>query len=192
MSPRPLILLSLALLSIGCFGGPARRVYVMSQAINTGQPTISDVDLPTLQVETASLPSFLDSTSILVRQGPYALDSSATGRWGERLSLGITHTLAADLAHLLPGFRVSLQRSQAATSRRLDVEVDSFDVFADGHCVLTASWSIVEKSGVVAPVFGHGVFDTPASAAIHADDQQIVRAMAGVTGLLANAIARSL
>jgi uncharacterized lipoprotein YmbA len=192
MLPRPLILLGLALLSIGCFGGAPRRVYVLSTALTAGQSTISDVELPALQVETVSLPSFLDNTSILVRQGTYALESSRTGRWGERLSLGITHTLAADLAPLLPGFRLSSQRSQAAASRRLEVEVDSFDVFADGHCVLTASWSIVEKSGVVSPVSGHGVFETPTSAATHADDPQIVRAMAAATGQLANAIARSL
>jgi uncharacterized lipoprotein YmbA len=186
------MLLGVAFLSIGCSGGPARRVYVMSTAITAGQTTISDADLPALQVETVALPSFLDNSSILIRQGHYVLDSSRTGRWGERLSLGITHTLAADLTQLLPAFRVSLERSQAARSRRLDVEVDSFDVDADGHCVLTASWSIVQKSGVVAPVFGHGVFDTPAPAAAHADDQQIVRAMAGATAQLANAIARSL
>jgi uncharacterized lipoprotein YmbA len=148
--------------------------------------------MPALQVETASLPAFLDNNDILVRDGRYALDSSRTGHWGERLSLGITHTLAADLTRKLPGYRVSLRRSDAPAGRRLQVEVESFDVYPDGRCVLMASWSVVQKSGVAPANIGRGVFATPALRVNHADDEQLVSAMAGTIDQLADAIAGSM
>jgi hypothetical protein len=90
----------------------------------------------------------------------------------------------------------------APNGRRLQVEVDSLDVYPDGHCVLAASWSVVAASGATVsdagasgaapPAFGRGVFVTPASSSSHADDEEIVRAMAEATAELADAILASL
>ena len=191
-SMRPLSLMVVTLLSAGCMGGPVSRVYVMTRASASDQTTTTDGTKPALQVEIASLPAFLDNSDILVRSGPFTLDSSSTGHWGERLSLGLTHALAADLERKLPGYRVSLERSDTPAGRRLQLEVDSFDVYPDGHCILAASWAVVQKSGAAAPVFGRGVFATPASGANPADDGVLVRAMAGTIAQLADAIVGSL
>jgi uncharacterized lipoprotein YmbA len=189
---RPLVLLGVAFSVPGCIGGPASVVYVMSPSMDSQQTQTTDANMPALQVETASLPSFLDNSDILIRRGPYVLDASSTGHWGERLSLGITHALRADLTRKLPGYRVSLERSETPTSLRLQLEVDSFDVYPDGHCVLAASWSIVQKSGTTPPAFGRGVFTAPASPAQHAGDEELVNAMAGAIAQLADAIVGSM
>ena len=189
---RPLVLLGVAFAVPGCIGGPASVVYVMSPSMDSQQTQTTDAYMPALQVEPASLPSFLDNSDILIRRGPYVLDASSTGHWGERLSLGITHALRADLTRKLPAHRVSLERSETPTSLRLQLEVDSFDVYPDGHCVLAASWSIVQKSGTTPPAFGRGVFTTPASPAQHAGDEELVNAMAGAIAQLADAIVGSM
>jgi uncharacterized lipoprotein YmbA len=199
---RPLGLFGVALLSTGCISGPESTVFVMSGPLAARSTTATDGDMPSVQVATVSLPAFLDNDDILVRHGPYALDASKTGHWGERLSLGLTHALAADLTRKLPGVRVGLERSLAPSGRRLQVEVDSFDVYPDGHCVLAANWSVVAASGAAVsdagasgaapPAFGRGVFATPASGRSPADDEEIVRAMAQATAELADAILASL
>jgi len=186
------LLLGVAFSLAGCIGGPASAVYVMSQARDLQQTQTANANMPALQVETASLPSFLDNSDILVRRGPYVLDASSTGHWGERLSLGITHALSADLTQKLPGYRVSLERSDIPTSMRLQLEVDSFDVYPDGHCVLAASWTFVQKSGTTPPASGRGVFTTPASPAQHVGDEELVSAMAGTIAELADAIVGSM
>jgi uncharacterized lipoprotein YmbA len=185
---RPLCLLGVALTSCGCFGGPASRAYVLSVASDSAPAQATAANFPSLQVTTAALPSFLDNSDILVRHGPHALDSSPTGHWGERLSLGITHALAADLSQKLPGYRVSLARSETPSGRRLQLEVDSFDVYPDGHCVLAASWAIVQKSGDAPVTLGQGVFTTPAAGVNHAADEELVSAMADTISQLADAI----
>jgi uncharacterized lipoprotein YmbA len=189
---RPTVLLIVAFSLAGCIGGAPSAVYVMSPARDSKQTQTTDANMPAFQVETASLPSFLDNSDILVRRGPYVLDASSTGRWGERLSLGITHALSADLTKKLPGYRVSLERSETPTSLRLQLEVDSFDVYPDGHCVLAASWTFVQKSGTSPPAFGRGVFTTPASLAQHAGDEELVSAMAQTIAELADAIVGSM
>jgi uncharacterized lipoprotein YmbA len=189
---RGLVLLLVTVIATSCIGGPTSRVYVMSAPIASEQTTTSQGSAPTLQVETASLPAFLDNNDILVRRGPYALESSQTGHWGERLSLGITHALAADLGRRLPGYTVGMGPPHAPGDRRLRVEVDSFDVYPDGHCVLSASWSVHQKSASGLPTVGHGLFATPASAVAHADDEQLIRSMSTTVNQLADAIFRGL
>jgi uncharacterized lipoprotein YmbA len=189
---RPVCLMGMTFSIICCVGGPAPQVYVMTAAGDSKQAQTTDASIPALQVETASLPAFLDNSDILVRRGPYALDASSTGHWGERLSLGITHALSADLTQKLPGYRVSLGRSESPAGLRLQLEVDSFDVYPDGHCVMAANWTIVQKSGIKPPAFGRGVFATPASAENHAADAELVSAMARAVGQLADAIVASM
>ena len=192
MVTRRLCLLGAALMAGGCMGGPASQIYVMSTAAVAERTAMTDGSIPALQVELATLPAFLDNSDILVRRGPHALDSSSTGRWGERLSSGITHALAADLARRLPGYRVMLGPPETAAGSRLRLEVDSFDVQPDGRCVLAASWAIVQRAGAAPPAVGRGVFATPAAGVSHVDDGVLVRAMAATVAQLADAIAGTL
>jgi uncharacterized lipoprotein YmbA len=176
-----------------CSSGPPLRTFVLTPPLaptalspTTASPTERIV------IRRVLVPDYLDTTDILIRHGAYALDSSRTGRWGERLSLGITHALSADLMQKLPAYRIELGQSETPDSLRLQLEVDSFDVYPDGHCVLAANWTIVQKSGIKPPAFGRGVFATPASAENHVADAELVSAIASTVAQLADAIVGSL
>jgi hypothetical protein len=68
--------------------------------------------------------------------------SRMSGRWGERLSLGITRALAASLTARLPDFVVTTTAPVNAPRRRLLVDVTSFEARADGQVVLATRWTI--------------------------------------------------
>ena len=185
--PRAWKLIAVVLSLTGCVGGAVSQRYVLSEPV-----ALSAAGMTFLQVEPASLPAYLDNASILVRRGSYALVSSRTGHWGERLSLGITHALGADLARKLPAYRVGFERAAAPGGIRLQLDVDSFDLYPDGHCVLAAGWAVVQKSGAAPSAVGQGVFEIPASKVVKVDDEVLVAAMAGAIGQLADAIAATL
>jgi uncharacterized lipoprotein YmbA len=145
-----------------------------------------------LQLEVVVLPAYLDNTDILLRRGPHRLESAPLGHWGERLSLGITHALAADLTEQLPLYRVVTERPEPLSARRLRVNVVSFDLFPDGHCVLVADWAIDEKSQASAPMLGRGVFVTPRLAASSPKVAALVGAMNAAVAQLADGVVRSL
>jgi len=184
--------LGVSLLSVACFGGARRQIYVLTAATIVPNVAAYPPEVPALQVEMVLVPAYLDNTEILLRLGPHRLETAPLAHWGERLSLGLTHALAADLNATLPQYRVSLQRTESPAVRLLRVAVDTFDVFPDGHCVLVAEWTIVEKSGAPAPVLGRGTYVTPPLAIAHPDAAALVGAMSAAVAELADAVVGSL
>ena len=93
-----MIRLSIALLVVtcvgtGCASGVARRLYVLGTPLES---TETEANGPVVWLRRVSLPDYLDSTDIVWRAGQHGLQTSPTGRWGERLSLGITQALATE------------------------------------------------------------------------------------------------
>jgi uncharacterized lipoprotein YmbA len=142
-----------------------------------------------VQLERVLVPDYLDTTDILTRAGGHELQSSQTGQWGERLSLGITHALRADLAVRLPSRVVAGTQPTDKTVRQILVSVDRFDVWVDGHCILTANWSLIEKDERDAVLTEHGAFTTPAASDGTPGDATVVAAMANAVSQLADSIA---
>jgi len=189
---RRLLLLGATLSTAGCLGGPHSQTYVLSAATAVPATAAEDPVTAVLQVEVVALPAYLDSTDILLRRGAHRLESMPLGHWGERLSLGITHALAADLADKLPQYRVVLHRSETPTARLLRVTVDTLDVFPDGHCVLVADWAIAEKSRGSPPVLGRGTFVTPPLAQAKPDVAALVAAISAAVAGLADGVVSTL
>ena len=185
-----------SLLSVACLGGPRRQIYVLTTATTVPNVAAYPTEVPALQVEMVLLPAYLDNTEILLRLGPHRLEPAPLAHWGERLSLGLTHALAADLTASLPQYRVSLQRTESPVARLLRVEVDTFDVFPDGHCVIVAEWAIVDKAGAPAPapapVLGRGTYVTPPLAIAHPDGAAVVGGMSAAVAELADGVVGSL
>jgi uncharacterized lipoprotein YmbA len=70
------------------------------------------------------------------------------------------------------------------------VDLDAFDVWRDGRCVLSASWRILERDGGAVVSAGHGVFTSPpGGAAALPGDATVVAAMAHAVDELAAALA---
>jgi len=178
----------LALLLTGCASDPPARIYVLSPPAEDKPQGSVAVDAPVLQLQRIVLPDYLDTTEILLRIGTNEIKASPTGRWGERLSEGLEHALAAALAARLPQDRVTLASRADRSATRVLVTVDAFDVGPDGHSVLKAGWAILDPNAVTAPRTGSGIFTAPAlTGAI--GDASIVAAMARTIGQLADRIA---
>jgi uncharacterized lipoprotein YmbA len=143
---------------------------------------------PSLEVRRIVVPDFLDSTDILMRAGSHEVKASASGRWGERLSLGLTLALSADLVARMPQYSI-VQDGAGSASRQLRITINSLDLWESGSCVLTADWSIVDRDSSIPVKSGSGTFNIlNAGGTNTVTDQSLVEAVAGTLGKLADSI----
>ena len=134
------------------------------------------------------VPDYLDTTDLLVRHGGQVVPSQ-TGRWGERLSVGVTRAIAAALATWLPRMAVTATPAVERPARQVLVDVEAFEARADGEVVLVARWTITdggarqtftsERVSLAEPVVGAG-------------DAGVVTAMTRVMERLAGRVAAGL
>jgi uncharacterized lipoprotein YmbA len=173
----------------GCAGSPSARTFVLSTALDPRTYPVPAHAAPAVQVQAVALPDYLDTVEILVRTGAHELQASATGRWGERLSAGIAHDLAAALVIGLPEDRIEPARPRDNAARQVLVDVEALDVWRDGHCALSASWTILERGTGTVVVADRGLFTTPPmSIASVPDDAAVVAAVARAVRELASAL----
>jgi hypothetical protein len=185
--------LAAVLLLTGCAASPLPRIYVLGTPVQADPGVINEAGRPVVELPTVALPDFLDSTDIVLRNGQNELVPSTTGRWGERLSLGITHALAADLSQRLPGVLVTRSSVPGQSSVSLLVNVEAFDVHPDGQCVLAARWSIPGVTGQSPTISQQGTFVTKAATgSARLSDAAIVAAMVAAVDQLADRIATNL
>jgi uncharacterized lipoprotein YmbA len=182
-----LVLLVLNSVVAACISSPEPATYVLSHAVDFTMETDS-ASGPVVQLRRVLVPDYLDTTDILERVGQYRLKSSSTGRWGERLSLGMTHALGSDLAIGLPTNRVTFGHPAEKSVRQIVVSVDRFDVWGDGHCVLTANWSILESHSGAVLTEGRGKFVTTPVRNATPGDGAVVAGMADAVSQLADSI----
>ena len=188
MTPAPRVFAGVLLALAGCAGGPSVRTFVLSAALDPQTYPVPAQAAPAVQVQPVLLPDYLDTEEILVRNGLHELQASATGRWGERLSAGIAHSLSAALVLRLPGYRLEPGRPRDKAARQVIVDVEAFDVWRDGHCALSASWTILERETGAVVVADRGLFTTPPGSLSASGDDTVVAAMARAVGELAVAL----
>jgi uncharacterized lipoprotein YmbA len=144
---RRLMLLGAVGLALSACAGRPPVLYVLgtpSPAAESAQPLTGR---PVIEVQRVLMPDYLDVTDILIRRPGNVMDPSATGRWGERLSVGFRRALADDLARDLPGFTVTTQRLTDPSFRQVLTEVETFEARPDGQVVLSARWRLTDSNG---------------------------------------------
>jgi uncharacterized lipoprotein YmbA len=189
MRPRSLLLAGLIMSAAGCVShGEYRHIYSLDGAFDTQAPAGTLAERPVLQLQRVLIPDYLDTTDILLRVGAHEIHESATGRFGERLSLAVTHALRSDLASRLPSYTIALAQPAHSPAQQILVNVDAFDVWPSGRCVLVADWSIVEADRGALSRADRGTFTT-AAAGVNPSDGAIVAAMADAVRQLADRIA---
>lgn len=137
--------------------GPRPTAAATTALVQTG--------LPIVEVKRVLVPGYLDTTDILARNGSQVFPSR-TGRWAERLSVGMTRALTSSLDSRLQGLVVTTTPPIQQPTWRILVDVASFEATADRHVVLTARWTItdgtgrqtlvVEQAALVEPIAGLG------------------------------------
>lgn len=165
-----------------------RHTYSLDGAVDDAADTQAVGERPVIQLQRVLIPDYADTTGILLRVGVHEIHESATGRFGERLSLGVTHALRSDLASRLPLYSVVLVQPAARPAPQILVNVDAFDVRPSGRCVLVADWTLLGADRRTLLSADRGTFTT-AAAGVNASDAAIVAAMAEVVRHLADRIA---
>jgi len=136
------------LLLCGCGSYPLPKVYLLGDRAPPVAGAASTNGLPVIEMKTVQVPDSLDSTDIDRLAGANQIISSPTGRWGERLSVGITQDLVATLSAQMPQVVIE-NRGAYEPSRRLLVSISRFDISPDGQCVLSARWRLTDATGKV-------------------------------------------
>lgn len=145
MKPLYPFFLVAALGLAGCsLADPPPTEYVLGRTPPATTAAVSETGLPVLEVARVRLPDYLDTTDIVERRGN-ELVPSPRGRWGERLSLGLTRALTASLAARLPGMVVTATLPVDRPERQVFVDVASFEPRPERGVVLVARWSVAER-----------------------------------------------
>jgi uncharacterized lipoprotein YmbA len=123
--------------------GPPAAEYVLGAAPPARATTTLQTGLPVIELKRVQLPDYLDTTELLQRRGDQLIPS-ATGRWGERLSVGMTRALTGSLAARLPRMVVTATPPLERPARQVFVDVTAFEAAADHDVVLVARWNIAD------------------------------------------------
>jgi uncharacterized lipoprotein YmbA len=190
---RPLLVATANLLLAGCgMSGPPPAEYVLGTAPPATIAATPITTLPVIEVKRVQLPDYLDTKSLLVRSGN-ELKPSTTGRWGERLSLGVTRAVAASLAARLPNVSVTTAPPVEPPALQLLIDVDAFETTAGQAVVLTGTWTIADGSGRSAILAERFCISAPAA---EPTDKAMVTAMSRAVddlgGRIAAGVPRSL
>jgi uncharacterized lipoprotein YmbA len=181
------------LVLLGCSSSPPPRIYVLGAAAAPVAGVMSESGRTTVELKPVVLPDYLDTTDILLRDGQNELKSSPTGHWGERLSVGVARALREDLTKRMPGILMVHADTVQPPSRVLLLNIDAFDIRADGRCVLAARWTILgeDNKSILASRQATIITDVPRSSG-DLSDPAVVTAMAGAVEQLAGHIAADL
>lgn len=178
------------LMLLGCGSSPPQTVYVLGAAADPVPGVTSVSGRPVVELKPVTVPDYMDTTDILLRDGQNALKSSQTGRWGERLSVGIARALREDLTTRMPAIEMAQGDPVQPPTRTLLVDIAGFDVRPDGRCVLAAHWTVLgEDSKTVLASERATIIANITQSTGGMADPAIVSAMAGAVGQLADHIA---
>lgn len=145
--PR-MALLGAVLALTGCgTAGPPPVTYVLGASAPHATGAESLLGRPVVEVKPVLLPDYLDTADILIRRGQHVVAPSPTGRWGERLSAGMTRALAAALARRLPALVIVASPPVELPARQVQVDVAAFEPRADGAVGLVAQWRVLDGAG---------------------------------------------
>jgi uncharacterized lipoprotein YmbA len=140
---RAAILMSALGLSGCILSSPPPRIYILGNPASAEPVSRTETGRTVIEVKPVTVPDYQDTRDILVRTGANELVASSTGRWADRLSVGITRALTATLAQRLPNMSVTAAPSVTPATWQVVVDVDTFEIWEDGPCLLGASWSIL-------------------------------------------------
>jgi uncharacterized lipoprotein YmbA len=190
MKPYAWSYLPMLLCVAACSSGPPLRTYLLTPPLEpAGVAPALALRSGGIMIARVRVPDYLDTTDIWLREGRNEMKVSGTGRWGERLSHGLTRGLAADLGRRLPSDEVLADMSSTA-HRQVLINVNALDLWPDGRCVMGATWAIVDNVAPRSVAYGGGTFNSSSITSVtQAGDARLVGAISQTLGKLADAIA---
>lgn len=143
-SARFVALPATALLLTGCLLkssiAPVRHFVLAPVPANERPAAPEQISVAVGQVK---MPSYLLRSSVAVRHGTNEIEYLEDARWGDRLDQCFQRTLMANLSRLLPSDHVySTDWAGGQGTLRVFVDVQQFEVEAQGRGILVAHWRI--------------------------------------------------
>jgi uncharacterized protein len=174
---------------VGCgVSGPPPAIYVLGDRAAPTANATSEVGLPVVLVRPVGIPDCLDTTDLQERRGDEVV-ASRTGRWGERLSVGITRALTAALASRLPRMAIVTSPPIERPALQVVVDVEAFEPRRDGLVLLVGRWTVADSTAREVMISERTSLVEPAVAA---EDGARVAAMTRVVDRLAARIAEGI
>jgi len=138
------------LLLTGCLLKPktvSARHFVLAP-IATNDSALAAMKNVSIEIGLVKMPSYLLRDSMAVRHGANEIDYLEDALWAERLDQCLQQVLAADLSRLLSSDSIYVSgRGRTEPQARIFVDVQQFDVDADGRGTLIAQWRITSAPG---------------------------------------------
>jgi len=115
-----------------------------SSGINVAGPRPGSVAPIKLGLGPVRFPAYLDRLEMVTRIDENRLAISDTSRWAAPLDAAFTRILAQDLSSRMPDSRVALYPwyNDSVPDFQITIDVQRFDVTAQGLAKLEASWTI--------------------------------------------------
>ena len=140
-----LMMSGLGLLLGGCVIKPARvptRYFVLAP-IPGREHAPTDARPLLVEVPLVKMPSYLLRDSMVVRKSAAEVEYLETALWAERLDQSFRQTLSENLSLLLASNRTYLAAAERdRVVLRVSVNVQQFDVDAEGRGILLAEWRL--------------------------------------------------
>jgi uncharacterized lipoprotein YmbA len=165
----------------GCAGDPSRKIYLLGDRAGPSPQARTETGLPVIELARVSVPDYLDSTDIVLRNGANEVVVSSTGRWGERLSFAIADAVIPTLSRLMPQAVVTAS-SASPPAKRLFIQIERFDLAADGRCVIAARWRLASGDGRATAASAFATFERTAASS---GDQAMAETMTALLDQLA-------
>lgn len=159
---RPMISFALLALLAACGSSPAPRYYTLGSEAPAAAP--GEASAASVWVAPVTLPEAVDRPQLVVRVAPNRVAILDQHRWAEPLGGAIARTIAADLAALLGGARVSADSQHAADGAeiRVLVDVQRFESVPGRKVTIEALWS-VRRSADAEPRRGRSLLSEAAA-----------------------------
>lgn len=152
----------------GCASRPVSFYTLGAPAVERVLPP-ADNATPTVSVGRVTLPDYLDTQDMMLRDGNRIVRSQ-NGRWASRLSQGATDLLAAKLGQAWPHTFVTSQPQSGTAETRLSITISRLDITRDGHGALDADWTITPSDEHRPVLRGRAGFNAAGNVATDSDN----------------------
>ena len=128
----------------GCAGTPPENFYTLSPVAVTAAAVPGPFANAAIVVEPAALPDLVDRPQFVLRTGNSKVAILEQQRWAEPLKVQIARTVAANLARLLGGARVSANPPAGApiADYRVTLEVQQFESGPGDAVRMEVVWTV--------------------------------------------------
>jgi uncharacterized lipoprotein YmbA len=178
----------------GCLFKPVTattRRFVLTPKPASTNAALPNAHLP-VGIGLVKLPLYLQQSSMAVRTGPSQIDYLETSLWAERLDQALQRTLAANLSVMIPTDQIRLSAwERGEVTVAVIVNVEQFDVDAQGRGTLTAWWRITAPASGKVLKSGESRLSNQGPSP-YAEPQSVAASLSDLTAQLSETLAQAI